>query len=76
MRHWILSLFFTEPETKDDDSDFDDMFRNRFIMDPEETARIKPGIEKKLTKIPDIPNSSTLIVCKLKLVVCLLYAKC
>lgn len=50
-----------EPETKDDDSDFDDMFRNRFIMDPEETARIKPGIEKKLTKIPDIPNSSTLI---------------
>ena len=58
----MSTLFFhSDLEAKEDDSDFDDVFRNRFIMDPEETKRVKV-IERKLTKIPDIPNSSSLIV--------------
>jgi len=43
-----------------EDSHYDDVFRNRFIMDDEETERMK-AIERRCARIPDIKKTSSII---------------
>ncbi|XP_063681535.1 probable tubulin polyglutamylase TTLL2 isoform X3 [Bolinopsis microptera] len=50
-----------DPEERQEDlNHFDDVFRNRFIMDPAETERMK-AIERRVTKIPDIKKTGSII---------------
>lgn len=56
-----LNRILTNISGSEDSGHYDDVFRNRFIMDDEETERMK-AIERRCTRIPDIKKTGSIIV--------------